>query len=39
MLLHAGLQDNNISYQDKLQEAIIDKWFKWFNGLKQELKV
>jgi hypothetical protein len=39
MLLHPGLQDDDIPHRDKLREAIIDEWFKWFDGLKQELEV
>ena len=39
MILCESLQDDDIPHRDRLWEAIIDKWHKWFNSLKQELDV
>ena len=39
MILCGSLQDSDIPHRDNVREAIIDRWHRWFEDLKQELAV
>ncbi|KAI0284878.1 hypothetical protein BC826DRAFT_1109460 [Russula brevipes] len=38
LYLLPALQDNDIPWQSKIREAIIDKWGVYFDTLKEDLK-